>query len=166
MCASSEIPGCGNTRHAPSRHCRRTCRFDGQTEAMRAMTAAAVRDLLLPCRAHEPWRTDNPAKRPEVAAARLRRRSISVGISNAGARDERDAGTGIAHMLEHMAFKGMKRRSHATSPPRWRMKGYNAHTSREETAIISGFFPNISTWVSTFSRTSLPSQRCPTRRST
>ena len=35
--------------------------------------------------------------------------SLSVGIwVNAGARDERDSETGIAHMLEHMAFKGNK----------------------------------------------------------
>ena len=38
--------------------------------------------------------------------------SLSVGIwVKAGARDERDSETGIAHMLEHMAFKGTKRRS-------------------------------------------------------
>ena len=37
--------------------------------------------------------------------------TLSVGIwVNAGARDEGDHEQGIAHMLEHMAFKGTKRR--------------------------------------------------------
>ena len=63
--------------------------------------------------------------------------SLSVGIwVNAGARDERDSEMGIAHMLEHMAFKGTNRRSArdiATEVEN--VGGYmNAHTSREETA--------------------------------
>ena len=71
-------------------------------------------------------------------------RSISVGIwVNAGARDERDAETGIAHMLEHMAFKGTKRRSArdiATEVEN--VGGYmNAHTSREETAYYLRLLP-------------------------
>ena len=37
--------------------------------------------------------------------------TISIGIwVNAGARDETAQEQGIAHMLEHMAFKGTKRR--------------------------------------------------------
>ena len=38
-------------------------------------------------------------------------KSVNVGIwIKAGGRDERGSETGIAHMLEHMAFKGTKRR--------------------------------------------------------
>ncbi|NCF48863.1 MAG: insulinase family protein, partial [Bacteroidetes bacterium] len=71
-------------------------------------------------------------------------RSLSVGIwVNAGARDERDAETGIAHMLEHMAFKGTKQRSArdiATEVEN--VGGYmNAHTSREETAYYLRLLP-------------------------
>ena len=82
--------------------------------------------------------------------------SLSVGIwVNAGARDERDAETGIAHMLEHMAFKGTKRRSArdiATEVEN--VGGYmNAHTSRRKRPIICGCFPNILIWASTFFRT-------------
>jgi predicted Zn-dependent peptidase len=70
--------------------------------------------------------------------------SISVGIwVNAGARDERDNEMGIAHMLEHMAFKGTKRRSArdiATEVEN--VGGYmNAHTSREETAYYLRLLP-------------------------
>ena len=70
--------------------------------------------------------------------------SLSVGIwVNAGARDERDGETGIAHMLEHMAFKGTKRRSArdiATEVEN--VGGYmNAHTSREETAYYLRLLP-------------------------
>jgi len=71
-------------------------------------------------------------------------KSLSVGIwVNAGARDERDSETGIAHMLEHMAFKGTKRRSArdiATEVEN--VGGYmNAHTSREETAYYLRLLP-------------------------
>ena len=70
--------------------------------------------------------------------------SLSVGIwVNAGARDERDSEMGIAHMLEHMAFKGTKRRSAldiATEVEN--VGGYmNAHTSREETAYYLRLLP-------------------------
>ena len=70
--------------------------------------------------------------------------SLSVGIwVNAGARDERDSEMGIAHMLEHMAFKGTNRRSArdiATEVEN--VGGYmNAHTSREETAYYLRLLP-------------------------
>jgi processing peptidase subunit beta len=70
--------------------------------------------------------------------------SLSVGIwVNAGARDERDSEMGIAHMLEHMAFKGTERRSArdiATEVEN--VGGYmNAHTSREETAYYLRLLP-------------------------
>ena len=70
--------------------------------------------------------------------------SLSVGIwVMAGARDETDSETGIAHMLEHMAFKGTKNRSArdiATEVEN--VGGYmNAHTSREETAYYLRLLP-------------------------
>ena len=71
-------------------------------------------------------------------------KSLSVGIwVMAGARDETDSETGIAHMLEHMAFKGTKNRSArdiATEVEN--VGGYmNAHTSREETAYYLRLLP-------------------------
>ncbi len=71
-------------------------------------------------------------------------KSLYVGIwVNAGARDERDSETGIAHMLEHLAFKGTKRRSArdiATEVEN--VGGYmNAHTNREETAYHLRLLP-------------------------
>lgn len=48
--------------------------------------------------------------------------SASVGVwVNAGGRDERPEQNGIAHFLEHMAFKGTARRSACRSPRRSRM---------------------------------------------
>ena len=95
-------------------------------------------------------------------------RSISVGIwVNAGARDERDAETGIAHMLEHMAFKGTKRRSArdiATEVEN--VGGYmNAHTSREETAYYLRLLPEYLDMGIDILADILTGQRCPTRRS-
>ena len=63
--------------------------------------------------------------------------TLSIGIwVNAGARDEQDDEQGIAHMLEHMAFKGTKRRdAQAIATEVENVGGFmNAHTSREETA--------------------------------
>ncbi len=70
--------------------------------------------------------------------------SVSVGIwVKAGARDEREAEQGIAHMLEHMAFKGTKRRdAQAIATEVEDVGGYmNAHTSREETAYYLRLLP-------------------------
>ena len=58
--------------------------------------------------------------------------TLSIGIwVNAGARDERDDEQGIAHMLEHMAFKGTKRRdAKAIATEVENVGGFiNAHTS-------------------------------------
>ncbi|MCE2516287.1 MAG: insulinase family protein [Alphaproteobacteria bacterium] len=63
--------------------------------------------------------------------------TVSVGFwVNAGARDEHHAEHGLAHMLEHMAFKGTAQRSAADIAREVEDKGgyINAHTSREETA--------------------------------
>ena len=70
--------------------------------------------------------------------------TLSVGIwVNAGARDEGDHEQGIAHMLEHMAFKGTKRRdAQAIATEVENVGGFmNAHTSREETAYYLRLLP-------------------------
>ena len=70
--------------------------------------------------------------------------TLSVGIwVNAGARDEQDDEQGIAHMLEHMAFKGTKRRDAQAIATEVENVGafMNAHTSREETAYYIRLLP-------------------------
>ena len=70
--------------------------------------------------------------------------TLSVGIwVNAGARDEQDDEQGIAHMLEHMAFKGTKRRDAQAIATEVENVGafMNAHTSREETADYIRLLP-------------------------
>ena len=70
--------------------------------------------------------------------------TISVGIwVNAGARDETKNEQGIAHMLEHMAFKGTQRRTaQAIATEVENVGGFmNAHTSREETAYYLRLLP-------------------------
>ena len=70
--------------------------------------------------------------------------TISIGIwVNAGARDETVEEQGIAHMLEHMAFKGTKRRNaQAIATEVENVGGFmNAHTSREETAYYLRLLP-------------------------
>ena len=70
--------------------------------------------------------------------------TLSVGIwVNAGTRDEGDREQGIAHMLEHMAFKGTKRRdAQAIATEVENVGGFmNAHTSREETAYYLRLLP-------------------------
>src|SRR5579871_1661227 len=56
---------------------------------------------------------------------------------NAGARNETQALMGVSHMLEHMAFKGTKRRSaREIAEEIEAVGGYlNAYTSREQTAF-------------------------------
>ncbi|MBR9842555.1 MAG: insulinase family protein [Rhodobacteraceae bacterium] len=66
--------------------------------------------------------------------------SASIGIwVNAGGRHERRAQNGIAHFLEHMAFKGTKRRSALDIAEAIEdVGGYiNAYTSREVTAYYA-----------------------------
>lgn len=57
----------------------------------------------------------------------------------AGARDETEATNGIAHMLEHMAFKGTVRRTaRGIAEEIERVGGYiNAYTGREQTAYYA-----------------------------
>jgi len=70
--------------------------------------------------------------------------TVSIGIwVNAGARDEAVNEQGIAHMLEHMAFKGTTRRdAQAIATEVENVGGFmNAHTSREETAYYLRLLP-------------------------
>ncbi|MEK9759772.1 MAG: pitrilysin family protein [Candidatus Puniceispirillum sp.] len=70
--------------------------------------------------------------------------TVSVGIwVEAGARDELAHEQGIAHMLEHMAFKGTtKRDAQMIAAEVENVGGYmNAHTSREETAYYLRLLP-------------------------
>lgn len=65
-------------------------------------------------------------------------RSAAVGVwVNAGTRNETRRQMGLSHMLEHMAFKGTKRRStRDISEEIESVGGYlNAYTSREQTAF-------------------------------
>ncbi|MEQ8665742.1 MAG: pitrilysin family protein [Rhodospirillales bacterium] len=66
--------------------------------------------------------------------------TVSVGAwVNAGARNEAPEINGISHMLEHMAFKGTKRRSARDIATEIEdVGGYvNAYTSREQTAYYA-----------------------------
>ena len=70
--------------------------------------------------------------------------SVSLGIwIKAGARDERTSEVGIAHFLEHMAFKGTASRNAAAIAAEVEDAGgyVNAHTSREETAYYIKLLP-------------------------
>jgi len=71
--------------------------------------------------------------------------SIAIGIwISAGSRDETDQEHGVAHMLEHMAFKGTQRRDAETIARQVEDIGgfINAHTSREETAYYIRLLPD------------------------
>ncbi len=66
--------------------------------------------------------------------------SVSVGAwVNAGARHEHPSINGISHMLEHMAFKGTRRRSARDIATEIEAVGghVNAYTSREHTAYYA-----------------------------
>lgn len=72
-------------------------------------------------------------------------KSASIGIwVTAGGRDERPKENGIAHFLEHMAFKGTKRRSALQIAEAIEdVGGYiNAYTSREMTAYYARVLEN------------------------
>jgi predicted Zn-dependent peptidase len=75
-----------------------------------------------------------------VTEARMDVRTAAVGIwVDAGARYEAAAENGIAHMLEHMAFKGTARRSALDIAVEIEAVGghLNAYTSREHTAYFA-----------------------------
>ena len=86
---------------------------------------------------HQTQVTTLPSGLRVVSASMPHAESVSVGVwVAAGARDERGLEHGIAHMLEHMAFKGTSSRTAAEIAQQVEDKGgyINAHTSREETA--------------------------------
>ena len=62
-------------------------------------------------------------------------------IINTGSRDEKDNEHGIAHFIEHMLFKGTKRRKayHILSRLEGRGGELNAYTTKEETAVHASF---------------------------
>lgn len=67
-------------------------------------------------------------------------KTVSVGVwVDAGARDETPEINGVAHMLEHMAFKGTERRSALAIAEEIEAVGghLNAFTSREQTAYYA-----------------------------
>ncbi len=81
----------------------------------------------------------------QIASAKMAAaESVAIGIwIKTGARDENDDQHGIAHMLEHMAFKGTVNRDAAAIAREVEDRGgsINAHTSREETAYYLRLMP-------------------------
>ena len=70
--------------------------------------------------------------------------SVSLGVwVGAGARDERSQEVGVAHFLEHMAFKGTQSRTALSIAKDIEDVGgfINAHTAREETAYYINLLP-------------------------
>ena len=70
--------------------------------------------------------------------------SVSLGVwVKAGARDERTQEVGVAHFLEHMAFKGTHGRTALSIAKDIENVGgfINAHTAREETAYYINLLP-------------------------
>src|SRR3546814_18003944 len=66
--------------------------------------------------------------------------TVSLGVwSNVGARNETADINGVAHLLEHMAFKGTERRSAREIAEEIEAVGghLNAYTSREQTAFYA-----------------------------
>ena len=66
-------------------------------------------------------------------------------IINAGSRDENNDATGVAHFIEHMLFKGTKRRKSSAILARMDEVGaeLNAFTTKEQTSIYSSFPQNF-----------------------
>ncbi len=66
---------------------------------------------------------------------------VMLGI---GSRDEQPSEWGVAHLIEHMLFKGTKRRSAFQVTNRVESVGgaFNAYTSSEETVLHAAFMPS------------------------
>ncbi|NJO37010.1 MAG: insulinase family protein, partial [Rhizobiales bacterium] len=81
---------------------------------------------------------DNGLRVATVAMPSVQTASIGVWV-DAGARHERPEVNGVAHMLEHMAFKGTERRSARIIAEEIENVGgqLNAYTSRENTAYYA-----------------------------
>ncbi len=81
---------------------------------------------------------------------KLLHRQISNGVAhlglyvNAGSRDERADENGIAHFIEHMIFKGTRKRKAFHILSRMENVGgdLNAYTTKEETCIYCSFMPS------------------------
>lgn len=67
-------------------------------------------------------------------------------IINVGSRDENDCDYGMAHFIEHMLFKGTKKRNSRQIINRLEDVGgeLNAYTSKEETVVYSGYLNEYS----------------------
>lgn len=80
---------------------------------------------------------------------RLIHKPLSNGVAhcglliNAGTRDEREGENGIAHFIEHVIFKGTKKRKAFHILSRMENVGgdLNAYTSKEETTVYCSFLP-------------------------
>ena len=83
-------------------------------------------------------RLDNGLRVATVAMPSVQTASVGVWI-DAGARHEQQEVNGVAHMLEHMAFKGTERRSARLIAEEIENVGgqLNAYTSRENTAYYA-----------------------------
>ncbi|MEZ5934711.1 MAG: pitrilysin family protein [Alphaproteobacteria bacterium] len=81
---------------------------------------------------------DNGLRVATVAMPSVQTASVGVWV-DAGARHERPEVNGVAHMLEHMAFKGTARRSARVIAEEIENVGgqLNAYTSRENTAYYA-----------------------------
>jgi predicted Zn-dependent peptidase len=81
---------------------------------------------------------DNGLRVATVAMPSVQTASVGVWV-DAGARHERPEVNGVAHMLEHMAFKGTDRRSARVIAEEIENVGgqLNAYTSRENTAYYA-----------------------------
>jgi predicted Zn-dependent peptidase len=81
---------------------------------------------------------DNGLRVATVAMPSVQTASVGVWV-DAGARHERPEVNGVAHMLEHMAFKGTERRSARVIAEEIENVGgqLNAYTSRENTAYYA-----------------------------
>ncbi len=93
---------------------------------------------------HQRHVTELPSGLTVASANMAFAESIAVGFwIRAGARDEKIGENGIAHMLEHMAFKGTPSRTAADIARQIEDVGgvINAHTSREETAYYVRLLP-------------------------
>src|SRR3546814_3101965 len=108
----------GAPDHAAQRHCRRTQlhrKYPGAGMTLRISTL--------------------PNGLRVVSETMPQVKTVSVGIwVDAGARDETPEINGVAHMLEHMAFKGTERRSALAIAEEIEAVGghLNAFTSREQ----------------------------------
>lgn len=108
--------------------------------------------------APQPWRSPAPASRfvdypptevsttsngVRVATETLQGQTATVQVwINAGSRYENEQNNGVAHFLEHLKFKGTKKRSRVQLETEVENLGahLNAYTSREHTVYFASVF--------------------------